>query len=158
MGSYRSAYEDYYKNINNTTKGRKDKRNHLTSGKKNSNAIIGSKYGSNMKSNDKMINILITRITKELTGATLLLLFFVGLKYTPSAQVQDMHIKCKQVLNQNFNYNGYIDTFSTMQIGNVKGKDLRIGNFTVDDLKIENLKSRTSNFMEYIRSNSNMNN
>jgi hypothetical protein len=45
-----------------------------------------------------------------------------------------------------------------MQIGNIKGKDLKIGNFTVDDLKIENLKLRTFNFMEYIRSNSNMNN
>ncbi|CUU45750.1 hypothetical protein ACUH7Y_02805 [Clostridium beijerinckii] len=158
MGSYRSAYEDYYKNINNTTKGRKDKRNHLTSSKKANNAIIGSRYGSNMKSNDKMINVLIKRITKELTGATLLLLFFVGLKYTPYAQVQEMHIKCKQALNRNFNYNEYIDTFSTMQIGNIKGKDLKIGNFTVDDLKIENLKSRTFNFMEYIRNNSNMNN
>ncbi len=158
MGSYRSAYEDYYKNINNTTKGRKDKRSHLTLGKKNNNANIGSRYGNNMKSNDKMINILITRITKELTGATLLLLFFVGLKYTPYAQAQEMHIKCKQVLNQNFNYNGYIDTFSTMQIGNIKGKDLRIGNFTADDLRIENLKSRTSNFIEYIGSNSNINN
>lgn len=59
------------------------KRNHLTSSKKANNAIIGSRYGSNMKSNDKMINVLIKRITKELTGATLLLLFFCWIEVYP---------------------------------------------------------------------------
>ena len=49
-----------------------------------------------------------------------------------------------------------IDAFNTIQIGNIKGKDLKIGNFTTEDLKIENLKIKASNFMEYIKSNSNL--
>ena len=105
-----------------------------------------------------MINTLIKRIIRELTGATILLLFFVGLKYIPSTQVKEMHIKCKQTLEQNFNYNESIDAFNTIQIGNIKGKDLKIGNFTTEDLKIENLKIKASNFMEYIKSNSNLQN
>ena len=157
MGSYRSAYEDYYKNINSKAKGKKDKKNHLSSGKKTNNPI-GSRYGSNMKNNDKIINILIKRVTKELTGAIILLLFFLGLKYIPSTQVQEMHTTCKQIINKSFNYSEYIDAFSTMQIGNIQGKDLKIGSFTIDDLRIENLKSRTFNFMEYLKGNGNIQN
>ncbi len=153
MGSYRSAYEEYYKNINNTEKGKKDKNKCSILGRKIDNSI-NTKYGANVKNNDTMTNVLIKRVTKELTGATILLLFFFGLKYTPSTQVQQMHNNCKQLLNQNFNYNEYIETLNTIQIGNVKGRDLKIGNFTFDDLKIENLKSRTSNFMEYLKNNS----
>jgi hypothetical protein len=157
MGSYRSAYEEYYKNINNTAKGKKDKKNYSIIGKKTDNSI-NPRYGNNMKNNDKIVNILIKRITKELTGAIILLLFFVGLKYVPSAQVQEIHIKCKQILNENFNYSEYIDVFNSMQIGNVKGKDLKIGNFTIDDLRIDNLKAKTSSFMEYLKSSSTMKN
>lgn len=157
MGSYRSAYEDYYKHINNTTKGKKNKKNHLILGKKTNNSI-GSRYGSDMKNNDNLMNILIKRATKELTGAIILLLFFLGLKYIPSTQVQEIYTGCKYTINKSFNYNEYIETFSTMQIGNIKGKDLKIGSFTVDDLKIENLKAKTSNFMEYLKNNSNIKN
>ena len=155
MSSYRSAYENYYKNINNAAKGKKDNNKYFTLGKKADNSI-SSKHGINIKCNDKMIDVLIKRIIRELTGATILLLFFVGLKYIPSSQVNEMHIKCKETLEHNFNYNESIDAFNTIQIGNKKGKDLSIGGFTTEDLKTENLKIKASNFMEYIKNNSNL--
>jgi hypothetical protein len=155
MSSYRSAYENYYKNINNADKGKKDKNKYFNLGKKAENSI-NSKHGINIKYNDTMINTLIKRIIKELTGATVLLLFFVGLKYIPSTQVKEMHIKCKESLEHNFNYNESIDAFNTIQIGNIKGKDLKIGNFTAEDLKIDNLKTKASNFMEYLKSSNNL--
>jgi hypothetical protein len=129
MSSYGSAYENYYKNINNTEKGKKE------------------------NNKDTITNTLIKRIIRELTGATLLLLFFVLLKYVPSTQVNEMHIKCKQTLEYNFNYNESIDAFNTIQIGNLKGADLNIGNFTVEDLKV-----KASNLIEYIRNNNKVQN
>ena len=155
MSSYRSAYENYYKNINNAAKGKKENNKYFTLGKKADNSI-SSKHGMSIKYNDTMINTLIKRVIRELTGATILLLFFIGLKYIPSTQVHEMHIKCKQTLEQNFNYNESIDAFNTIKIGNIKGQDLKIGNFTVEDLKMDNLKTKASNFMEYLKSNNNL--
>ena len=152
MSSYRSAYENYYKNINNAVKRKKDKNKYFNLGKKDDNAI-SSKYGINIKYNDTMINALIKRIIRELTGATILLLFFVLLKYIPATQFKEMHIKCKETLEQNFNYNDSIDALNTIQIGNIQGKDLKIGNLTTEDFKIDNLKTKASNFMEYLKSN-----
>ena len=152
MSSYRSAYENYYKNINNAVKRKKDKNKYFNLGKKDDNAI-SSKYGINIKYNDTMINALIKRIIRELTGATILLLFFVLLKYIPVTQFKEMHIKCKETLEQNFNYNDSIDALNTIQIGNIQGKDLKIGNLTTEDFKIDNLKTKASNFMEYLKSN-----
>lgn len=152
MSSYRSAYENYYKNIKNEDKGKNDKNKFFNLGKKADNSI-NSKYGTNAKYNDTIKNTLIKRIIKELTGAIILLLFFVGLKYIPLTQVKEMHIKCKETLEQNFNYNESIDAFNTIQIGNIQGKDLKIGSFTTEDLKIDNLKIKASNFMEYLKSN-----
>lgn len=152
MSSYRTAYENYYKNINNTSKGKKDKNNNKLIGKKADN-YLGPRYGNRIKSNEPFSNIIIKRVTRELTGATILLFFFVGLKYVPSDQVSGMHIKCKQLLNHNFNYNEYIEAFNSMQIGNIKGKDLKVGNFTTEDLKIENLKIKAQNFVEYLKNN-----
>ena len=152
MSSYRSAYENYYKNINNTEKEKKDNNKFFILGKRADNSI-SSKYGINIKYNDTMLNTLIKRIISELTGATLLLLFFVSLKYIPSTQIKEMHIKCKETLEYNFDYNKSIDVLDEIQIGNIKGKDLKIGNFTTKDLKLESLKAKASNFMEYIKSN-----
>jgi hypothetical protein len=73
------------------------------------------------------------------------------LKYIPSTQVNEMHMKCKQALEYNFNYNESVDAFNTIQIGNLKGEDLKIGNFTAEDLKV-----KASNFIEYIKNNNNL--
>jgi len=154
MSSYRSAYENYYKNINNIERGKKDNNKSFTLGKK-ADKSISSKYRMNVGYEDTMLNTLIKRLIRELAGATLLLLFFVLLKYIPLTQVKEMHIKCKQTLEYNFNYNESLEAFNTIQIGNIKGKDLNIGNYTAEDLKLENLKGKVSDFMEYIKSNSN---
>ena len=157
MSSYRSAYENYYKNINNIEKEKKENHKFFTLGNKadNSNSF---KYGINTKYNDTMTNALIKRIIRELTGAILLLLFFITLKYIPLTQFREMHTKCKQTLEYNFNYNDSIDAFNQIQIGNMKGKDLKIGNFTTEDLRVENLKAKTSNLIEYIKSNGELQN
>lgn len=154
MSSYRSAYENYYKNINNPEKNKKDK-NKLSVLNRKTDDSGRSIYGIN-GSGTTIGNFFIKRIIQELTGAAILLLFFVGLKYIPMAQVKEMHVNCKQALNYNFNYDQCIEIFNTAEIGNVKGKDLKIGNFTTEDLKSENLKVKVSSFMEYLKSNTNI--
>lgn len=151
MSSYRSAYENYYKNINKTVKNTKSK--HAARDKK-ADSFISSKYGGNVSSKDKMVEVLIKRIITELTGATILLLFFVGLKYIPSTQVKELYIKCKGTIEQDFNYNGTIDVFNEMYIGKMQVKDLKIGNHTVEDLKSENLKATAASFMENLKNES----
>jgi hypothetical protein len=146
MNSYRSAYENYYKNINKVAKGINNK--HLTKDNK-TNISISSKYGINLNSKDSIKETLIKRVITELTGATVLLLFFTGLKYIPVPQVNELHIKCKQTLGEDFNYNRAIDVFNEMYIG----KGLGIENITAEDFKIENLRMKAANFIENIRSN-----
>ena len=152
MSSYRSAYENYYKNINNTEKRKKDNNKYFILGKKADNSI-SSRYGINTGYNYTMTNTVLKRIIRELTGATFLLIFFVLLKYIPSTQVNEMHIKCKQTLEYNLNYNESIDAFNKIQIGNLKGADLNIGNFTTEDLKV-----KASNLIEYIKNNNKLQN
>lgn len=147
MNSYRSAYEEYYKNINNVARGKNDKNKYSTVGKRNSNPI-NFRYGNNLNNNEKIISIVTKRIIKELTGATILLLFFVGLKYIPTDQVKEMHTKFKRTLNFNINYSDCINTFNTIQIGNLGGTDLQI----------DNLKAKAYNFIEYIKKADNMQN
>lgn len=145
MSVYRSAYENYYKNINKTVKGTN---NRFSIRDKRADEVISSKYGGHLRSKDNIIERLIKRVITELTGATILLLFFVGLKYIPSTQVKDLYIKCKGTIEQDFSYNGTIDAFNEMYIGKVQGKDLKIGDFKAEDLKVENLKAKAANFME----------
>ena len=154
MSSYRSAYENYYKNINNFEKGKKDKSKFSIFDRKTNNPIRPI-YGANSNNYNKM-DFIIKRVIKELTGATIILLFFAALKYIPTAQVQEMHANCKQAINYNFNYDQCIDEFNTIEIGNVKIKDLKIGNYTTEDLKMENLKVKALSFMDYLKNNRNM--
>ncbi len=147
MSSYRSAYEEYYKNINNVARGKNDKGKYSTAGKRNSNPI-NFRYGNNMNNNDTIVSILTKRIIKELTGATILLLFFVGLKYIPTDQIKEMHMKFKQTLNYNISYTDCINAIGTIQIGNVSGADLQM----------DNLKEKAYNFIEYIKKTDNMQN
>jgi hypothetical protein len=156
MSSYRSAYESYYKNINNTAKQKRDK-NKYSIWPQNKDSSARTMYGANTN-NITLTNFLIKRIIGELTGATILLFFFVALKYIPTAQIQNMHTQCKQALSYNLNYDQYIDVFDTIQIGNIKGKDLKIGNITTDDLKMENLKAKALSFIEYLKNNQDIQN
>ena len=79
MSSYRSAYENYYKNINNAEKGKKDKNKYFTRGKKADNSI-SSKYGINIKYNDTMINTLIKRIIKGINRSYNFIVIFCWIK------------------------------------------------------------------------------
>jgi hypothetical protein len=148
MSIYRSAYENYYKNINKTVKGTN---NRVSIRDKRADELISSKYGFDLRSKDKIIEKLIKRLITELTGATILLIFFVALKYIPLIQVRELYIICKDTVEQDFNYNGTIDAFNEMYIGKIQGKDLKIGEFTAEDLKSENLKAKAANFMENIK-------
>lgn len=143
MSSYRSAYEEYYKNINNLEKGKSSKKKYSILDKK-SGDFPSSRFGLSLKSNDKFADIIAKRLIKELTGATILLVFFTGLKYIPTDQAKEMHLKCKEALNYNINYNDCINTINTIQTSN--------------DFKIENLRTQAYKFVEYIRSNSNLQN
>jgi hypothetical protein len=156
MSSYRSAYENYYKNINNQNKD-KNGNNYLTFGKKN-HASKGSECGARINYNDTIMNKFAKRIIRELTGSTVLLLFFIGLKYIPSNQIQEIHIKCIKALYYNFNYDKSIDALNTIQIGNIRGEDLKVGDITIEDLKAENLKVQVSNFIEYLKNSTNIQN
>lgn len=147
MSSYRSAYENYYKNINSNDKRKRD---HLILGRKTDDR---HKPIYNIKDKNTMMNFFIKRIITELTGATILLLFFLSIKYIPSSKSDQIYSKCKQVLNYNFNYDECIDAFNQIEIGNIKGEDLKVGDFSTEDLKIENLKVRAANFIEYIKNN-----
>lgn len=149
MSSYRSAYENYYKNINNAEKTKKDKSKQQFCGQKKR---ISTKSLNNIN-NSTIEKILIKRIISELTGSVILILFFVVLKYVPSSGIKEMHIKCKQALSYNFNYDGCIDRFNKVKIGNIEVKDMKIGDFTTEDLKTESLKAKASNFIEYFKNN-----
>lgn len=147
MSSYRSAYEEYYKNINNVARGKNNKNKYSTTGKRKSDPI-NFRYGNNLSNNEKIASILTKRIIKELTGAAILLVFFLALKYIPTTQVREMHTKFTQSLNYNINYSDCINTIDMIQIGNVKGTDLQI----------ESLKARVYNFIEYIKKTDTMQN
>lgn len=147
MSSYRSAYEEYYKNINNAVSGKNNKNKNSNFSKRNSNANR-SKYGIDLKNHETIMNIVTKRFIKELTGATILLMFFAGLKCIPTDQVKEMYIKCKQTLNYNISYNDCVNTINTMQMMDEKGTELKIGS----------LKEEAYNFIEYIKKVSNMQN
>ncbi|AQS08547.1 hypothetical protein CLOBY_06570 [Clostridium saccharobutylicum] len=154
MNNYRSAYENYYKNINNRAKGKQDSIRYSPLGKKRDD-LIKSPYGISKSSEFNFKQFFVKRIMRELIGAAILLLLFVGLKYIPANQVSQVHNTCKEVLNQQVNYDESIDAFNNVEVGNFKMKDLRIGDFTLEDFKSNNLKVRTSNFIEYLKNRSN---
>lgn len=141
MSDYRSAYERYYKNINNAARGKKDNNKYLPL----SDSFIGPKSMRGAGSNDGQGNYLIKRIIRELIGATLLLVIFFGLKFIPLEQVRNIHSISKQAVSQNFDYDKSIETFSY----------INIGNFKLDDLRTENLKVKASEFINYLKNISN---
>lgn len=147
MSSYRSAYEEYYKNINSVARGKNDK-NKYSDFRKNNGNSISLKSGINFNNNGKIISILTKRFIKELTGAAILLVFFMGLKYIPTDRVKEMHVKCKQTLEYNLNYKDYISTIDAIQIGDIK----------IANLQIDNLKAKAYNFIEDIKKTDNMKN
>lgn len=155
MNNYRSAYENYYKNINNRAKGKQDSIRYSPLGK-NRDDLIKSPYGISRSSEFNFKEFCVKRIMRELIGAAILLLVFVGLKYIPVNQVRQVHDTCKEVLNQQFNYDESIEAFNNAEVGNFKMKDLKIGDLSLEDFKSNSLKVKTSNFIEYLKNKSNL--
>ena len=140
MSDYRSAYERYYKNINNTAKGKKERNNYLSLGSIN-DRNTNSRFGIGEGINNKPGHYLVRRIIRELIGSTLLLVIFFGMKVIPLTQVNEAYNLSKQVLSEPFDYDECIETFS----------DVTIGDFKVEDIKSNNIKAKVSQFMDYLK-------
>lgn len=139
MSDYRSAYEKYYKNINNFANGRKQEKKYFSLIGKGDNEINSRYRGEARLNNDG--NYLVKRIVRELIGATLLLIIFFGMRIIPLTQVKGVYNLSKQTLSQTFDYDKCIETFS----------DVTIGGFKVEDIKSNNIKVKVEQFMNYLK-------
>ena len=139
MSDYRSAYEKYYKNINNVANGKREGNKYFSlTGR--SNSEISSRYSGGARLNNNG-NYLVKRIIRELIGAMLLLVIFFGMKVIPLTQVKEAYNLSKQTLSQNFDYDKCIETFG----------DMTIGDFKVQDIKSNNIKAKVGQFMDYLK-------
>ena len=147
MGNYSSAYEEYYKNINNKSSDNESTKNYSFNNKSRSDSF-------NMNTNDKSRyltkNYLIKRVERELAGSLVLVSCFMALKYTNIKDVNNFYILCKQALASELNYDQSIEAFNSIEIGDFKTRDIRIGNFKIEDLKYENVKQNMENFKVYL--------
>ena len=147
MGNYASAYEEYYKNINNNSKDKE-----LKSGKHFSKTNRNSTYMSHADERIKYCtkDYWVKRIEMEIAGSLLLLSFFIVLKYANVPSINMVHFWCRNAVVNDFNYDESIEAFNSMEIGGYKTKDFRMGPFKIEDLKTENLKIGFNNFKEYL--------
>lgn len=153
MGNYRSEYERYYKNINNPNKD-----------KVNNKYISGGAHSKDRKDVDNKtidygINKYFTlsywnkRELQNLTGALAILVLFSGLKYIKSDYTRNAYLWCKNLISYDFNYDSTIEYIGAFDLGNYRVKDVKVGNFTIDDLKYENLKNQFISSKNYIEKN-----
>lgn len=147
MGNYTSAYEEYYKNLNNKSMHKESEKKHPFLNKSSNNNL---KSVSNEQISYFTKNYWIKRIERELIGSLILLSCFIGLKYTNVQDVNKFYILCKQAVASEFNYDKSIEDFNSIEIGAFKTKDVRIGMFKFEDLKYENLKENIEHFKEYL--------
>ena len=146
MGNYTSAYEEYYKNLNKKTMNRESEKKYFFNKSNNNNL----KQVANEQISYFTKNYWIKRIERELIGSLILLLCFIGLKYTKVQNMDKFYILYKQAVVSEFNYDKSIEAFNSIEIGNFKTKDVRIGMFKFEDLKYENLKENMEHFKEYL--------
>lgn len=153
MGNYRSEYERYYKNINNPNKG-----------KESNKYISGPSYSRDSKIKDNVkvdygINKYFTldywnkREIRNLSGALAILVIFSGLKYIKSDYTRNAYLWCKNLISYDFNYDNTIEYIGAFDLGNYRVKDLKVGTFTIEDLKYENLKNQFISSKNYIENN-----
>ena len=147
MGNYASAYEEYYKNINNKSKDKQFK-----SGKHFSKNNESNNYMSRADERIKYCtkDYWIKRIERELAGSLVLLSCFMLLKYANVPSINGLYFWCRNAVVSDFNYDESIEAFNSMEIGGYKTKDFRSGSFKIEDLKYENLKTGWDNFKEYL--------
>lgn len=147
MGNYASAYEEYYRNINNKYKDKE-----IRNTKKFSRNHEINNYKSHADGHIRYFtkDYWIRRIERELTGSLVLLSCFMLLKYTNIQNINGLYLWCRNAVVSEFNYDQSIEAFNAIEIGGYKAKDFRIGSFKIDDLKSENLKAELDNFKEYL--------
>ena len=135
MGNYASAYEEYYKNINN-----KSKEKEIRNRKQHLNRNGARKY--EVHADEEVIyfskKYWIRRIQIELVGSLALLSCFMVLKYVDTPYTRGAYLWCRNAVVSEFNYDQSIEAFNSMEIGKYKVKDFRIGAFKIEDLKSEN--------------------
>lgn len=139
MSDYRSAYEKYYKNINNNLNGKKERNNYLPLSSRSNNEM-NLRYGMETRLDNKG-NYLVRRIIRELIGATLLLIIFFGMKVVPMTSVNDVYSISKQTLNETFEYDKYIEAFSDIEIGDLK----------LENIKSNDIKAKVVEFIDYLK-------
>lgn len=150
MSNYMSQYEEYYKNINK----RKNDRQASGSGylpRRESKSIFSLPAGNNEQVKYFSRNYWIQRIIRELSGAMIILVLFVGLKYIKNDYVQQAYRWSKYLITTSFNYDEAIDAFNNYEVGTFKVNELNIGGITVEDLKSEKISSRVNNFIDYLK-------
>lgn len=147
MGNYASAYEEYYKNINN-----KSKEKEIWNRKRHSSRNGSGKYKEHADGEAVFFSkeYWIRRIEIELAGSLALLSCFIALKYVNIPYTRGAYVWCRNAIVSEFNYDQSIEAFNSMEIGGYKTKDFRIGTFKIEDLKSENLKAGWNNFVQYI--------
>lgn len=147
MGNYASAYEEYYKNINNRSRDNEQRKNSFFRNNKTNNDFM-------MHSDNKIRyftkSYWIKRLERELAGSLVLLSCVAGLKYSNNQEMNKFYVLSKQTIMSQFDYDQSIEAFNSIEIGNFKVRDVRIGQFKVEDLKYENLKKSIENFKEYL--------
>ena len=146
MGNYASAYEEYYKNLNNKSRDNETKKSSPFKNRSNNNFMIDSDRGSKYFSKSYWE----TKVKRQLAGSLVLISFFAALKYSGVENVNKYYSFCKQSILMPFNYDESIEAFNSVEIGTFKIRDIRIGQFKVEDLKHENLKKGIENFKEYL--------
>ena len=147
MGNYTSAYEEYYKNINN-----KAKEKEIWHRKQHSSGRGSGKYKTHADGETVYFSkeYWIRRIEIELAGSLALLSCFIALKYVNTPYTNEVYVWCRNAVVKELNYDQSIEAFNSMEIGGYKAKDFRIGTFKIEDLKSENLKAGWNNFIQYI--------
>lgn len=151
MGNYSSAYEEYYKNINNKsiTKESSNKNPFLNN---RASKILNNKTKHNGTENMDYFSTdyFIKRVEMKLFLSLALLISFMGLKYTGIKSVQEFYKWCKHNVVSEFNYDQSIEVINSIEIGTFKINEIKIGEFDIEDLKYENLKTGVKNFKSYL--------
>ena len=146
MGNYASAYEEYYKNLNNKSRDNERKSSSPFKNRSNNNFMMNSDKGDKYFTKAYWIK----KIERQLAGSLVLISCFIGLKYSGVQNINKLYILCRQSILSPFNYDESIEAFNSIEIGSFRVRDIRIGQFKVEDLKYENLKKGIENFKEYL--------
>lgn len=150
MSNYMSQYEEYYKNINKRNNN-KESTGYLPRRKRDIKSIYSIQLGDNEQVRYFSRDYWIKRMIRELSGAMIILVLFIGLKYIKNDYIQQAYGWSKNIITTNFNYDEAIEAFSNCEVGTYKVNELNIGGITVEDLKSEKISNRVNNFIDYLK-------